>query len=318
MYDIRIGDATELILELPEETIQTIYFDPPFNSQRNYFLQTGIGFTDVWDDDEYASFLTTMIEEFLRVLKPDGNLFFHISSKDSLLPMLLCSRFFPYTQNIFWKRSRSKNNVTKKLGSCVDIIIKCSKVAEPKFNAVYQELDAYYSENSYKNKDNRGFYALGHIIYTKSQATSNVDRLYSKEINGIIYTPASGWRLSETDLDNLIDDGRIHTPKSKNGKPYKKIYKHESKGKPATDLWDDVHSLSQGSEKRVYPTQKPEKLITRIIEMSTDVGDYVLDPTCGSGTTGICCTKLKRHAIMFDINEQAIQITKERLKQWVT
>tara|TARA_B100000963_G_scaffold341425_1_gene341106 strand:- start:2627 stop:3019 length:393 start_codon:yes stop_codon:yes gene_type:complete len=121
--------------------------------------------------------------------------------------------------------------------------------------------------------------------------------------------------MSEEDLQSLIDDDRIHFPKNKkNANPYKKIYAHESKGKPSTDYWDDLHSIAMGSEERVYPTQKPVALMKRIIEMSTDAGDTILDPVAGAGTTGVAASLLDRNYIMFDISEDAIEACKRRIK----
>lgn len=113
----------------------------------------------------------------------------------------------------------------------------------------------------------------------------------------------------------MIDDNRIHFPSKAGANPYKKIYKHESKGKPCTDLWDDVYSIAQGSEKRVYPTQKPIALLDRIIKMTTDVGDIVLDPVAGSGTTGVAASRLDRKYILFDQNIEATKICMQRIAE---
>lgn len=175
----------------------------------------------------------------------------------------------------------------------------CAHVDKPKFNMIYQPLDSYYAANSYKNKDARGNYALGHVCYTKTQAPDpkkTPNRYYEIIHNNNTYKPKYGWRMSIEDMEKLIADDRIHFPTKKTGgNLYKKIYAHESKGKPSTDYWDDVHSIAMGAEGRKYPTQKPIKLLERIIEMSTDEGDIVLDPVAGSGTTGIATKNLKDH-----------------------
>jgi DNA modification methylase len=69
-----------------------------------------------------------------------------------------------------------------------------------------------------------------------------------------------------------------------------------------------------GSEERVYPTQKPVSLMRRIIEMSTDVGDTILDPVAGAGTTGVAASQLDRNYILFDISEDAIEACERRIK----
>ena len=66
-------------------------------------------------------------------------------------------------------------------------------------------------------------------------------------------------------------------------------------------------------EERVYPTQKPEALLERIINMSSDEGDVVLDPVAGSGTAGVVAARLNRNYILFDINPDSIEICKKRL-----
>ena len=86
----------------------------------------------------------------------------------------------------------------------------------------------------------------------------------------------------------------------------------ENPGKPCTDLWDDIHSISQGSEGRKYPTAKPVKLLERLIEISTDKEDVVLDPMCGSGTTASACDALGRKCLLNDINNEVIEIVQSR------
>ena len=320
MNNITLGDSRELLKQLQDKSIQTIYFDPPFNSSRTYRLTSNkdsVGFDDLFDSDqEYIDLVEPMVKECARSLKKDGSFFFHISADQMLIPNMICSKYFKKVQPIFWKRSRSKNNIKTKLGACTDVIFWCAHVDKPKFNMVYQPLDAYYAENSYKNKDNRGNYALGHICYTRTQAPDPIktpDRYYSITNNGVTYSPKYGWRMSKDNLLSLIKNDRIHFPQKK-GNPYKKIYAHESKGKPSTDYWDDIHSIAMGSEERVYPTQKPVALLKRIIEMSSDPGDMILDPVAGSGTTGVAASLLDRNYTLFDISADAIDACKRRVK----
>ena len=316
MNIIKQGDSLGLLDEVENGTVQTIYFDPPFNTQRVYRLNPDneIGFSDIWKSHQsYIDFIEPLVIKCKNKLALGGSFFFHICAEQMLIPQMVCDRHFKRVQPIFWKKSRSKNNVKTKLGAAVDVIFWCSNAKKPKFNMVYQELDSYYAEHSYKNEDERGNYALGHIVYTATQKTSNEDRLYAFTHDDVTYEPEAGWRLSKEKLDELVADNRIYFPKKKGANPYKKIYKHESKGKPCMDLWDDIHSIAQGNERRLYPTEKPEKLIERIIEMSSDEGDIVLDPVAGSGTTGVVAKNMNRDFILFDINPDAIKIAKERI-----
>jgi site-specific DNA-methyltransferase (adenine-specific) len=84
------------------------------------------------------------------------------------------------------------------------------------------------------------------------------------------------------------------------------------RGKKPTDTWWFSIVGTNSSERTGYPTQKPEKLLERIIKTHSNQDDMVLDFFAGSGTSGKVCEKLKRNCILCDINPQAIDIMKKR------
>lgn len=307
------GDSLIVLDTLDADTVQAVYIDPPFNSGRNYTMSpdNNKGFSDIWNsDEEYSEFLENMVLKSKRLLRKNGSLFLHISADEMFIPSVILNKNFKHVKPIFWKKSRSKNNTKNKLGTSVDIIFWCFDDKNKKFNMVYQALDSKYLNTSYNNKDSRGKYALGHLVSDPTRVGSHI---YEIKIGERVFSPERGWRISKSELEILLKDERIHVPKSKNANLYKKIYLHESKGKPCLDLWDDIHSLAQGSEKRLYPTAKPIKLLERIIEMTTDPGDIVLDPVAGSGTTGCASKNLKRDYILIDRNIDSVNIMKSRL-----
>ena len=295
------GDCLEKLDDVADASITTIYLDPPFDSGRDYKMSVNdsTGFKDTWKNDDYKNFITHVIDKCVPKLTGDGTLFFHISADRMFIPETILREKFKNVTPIFWKKCRSKNNVKTKLGATIDIIFKCTNSKKPKFNVVYQLRDKKYLENSFNNIDARGKYSLGHLV------TENTKKgyMYSFEFNGKTFNPTSGWRIKEEELIKLRDDDRLHPPKKENSKVYKKIYLHETEGKPCTDLWDDIHSIGQGSELRSYPTAKPVKLLERIVSISSDEGDMVLDPMCGSGTTGRACKNLNRKCILIDRND---------------
>ena len=302
-----IGDS----MNIPKNNkFRMIYFDPPFNSDRDYKLNcdSELGFSDKWSDTDYEDFIRKQIDLLYELLEENGTLFFHISSTCMFIPEKILRNKFKLVEPIFWKKCRSKNNVKTKLGSVIDIIWKCNKIKKYKFNLVTQEKNSTYLKNSFKNKDSKGNYSLGHLV------TENTKMGYKYEIKiaDNIFNPVSGWRIKETQLKKLIEEDRVHIPVKKGAKLYKKIYLHEHPDKPCTDLWDDIHSISQGSEERKYPTAKPIKLLERLIEITTDEGDYIYDPMCGSGTTAKASNNLNRKCIINDINPDIIEIVKSR------
>ncbi|MGA7711930.1 MAG: DNA methyltransferase [Rhizomicrobium sp.] len=95
----------------------------------------------------------------------------------------------------------------------------------------------------------------------------------------------------------------------------KKIYLDESQGVPLTDVWDDLPPIHASAPERLgYPTQKPQALLERILDASSNEGDIILDPFCGCGTTVHAAQKLNREWIGIDVTHLAISLIQKRLR----
>ena len=146
-------------------------------------------------------------------------------------------------------------------------------------------------------------YVRGHdtiLFYTK---TNNY--LYNK--NYLPYTESQIARFSQVD-----ENGRRYKTITKN----RKFYLDDAKGVPITDVWDDIASFQtivNSPEKLDFQTQKPEKLMSRIIECSSNIGDYILDFCMGSGTTCAVAHKMGRRYIGIEQIENQIELSKTRL-----
>lgn len=118
---------------------------------------------------------------------------------------------------------------------------------------------------------------------------------------------------SEERLSQLLSEGKARiSPKAKN--PRYKKYLDEDKGTPISNLWNDVGGVGTLSKEKIgYPTQKPEKLLERIILASSNEGDTVLDPFVGGGTTVAVADRLKRKWIGIDQSVAAIKVSEMRL-----
>ena len=125
------------------------------------------------------------------------------------------------------------------------------------------------------------------------------------------------WRYSKKRMQALIDAGRV-VQTSPGTVPKYKRYLDEMPGRHVQDLWDDIRGLGglggNASERLGYPTQKPEALLERIIQASSNEGDVVLDPFCGCGTAIAAAQKLNRQWIGIDITHLAVALMKNRLK----
>ena len=128
--------------------------------------------------------------------------------------------------------------------------------------------------------------------------------------------PANGWRFALESMQKLDADNKLFYPKEKTGRIMLKRYLDEQKGTVIGDLWTDIDQMRGAHSERIgYPTQKPEKLLERIIEMASNEGDIVLDPFVGGGTTVAVADRLKRRWIGMDQSVQAVKVTEMRLVQ---
>jgi hypothetical protein len=125
----------------------------------------------------------------------------------------------------------------------------------------------------------------------------------------------NGWTCTKAKMEQLDAEGRLYFPKSKEGRIRLKIYLDESRGTPVGNIWDDIPPInSQAQERLGYPTQKPEALLERIISVSSNEGDIVLDPFCGCGTAIAVAQRLKRRWIGIDITHLAVNLIRQRMR----
>ena len=80
-----------------------------------------------------------------------------------------------------------------------------------------------------------------------------------------------------------------------------------------SDIWFDIHRLKHKRDRDAHPCQLPEKLMERIIRLTTNRGGLVFDPFCGAGTTAIAARKLGRHFVVVDSDPKYVRITNEKL-----
>ena len=268
--ELHQDDCLAVLKRLEENSIDLVYLDPPFYTQKVQRLTTRdrsreFKFSDLWDSySEYAEFLHVRLVEMWRVLASTGSVFFHCDRHASHLIRALLDDVFGanmFRSDIVWNYRRWSNSQRTLLPSHQTIYFY-SKSEHYKFNTIYQEY---------------------------SPAT-NVDQILQKRVRDkfgkAIY--------ARDDEGNTMPNG-------------------SKKGVPLGDVWDIPFLNPKARERTGYPTQKPIMLLERIIELTTDRGDWVLDPFCGSGTTVVTANILERNAIGIDTSEEALSITRNRL-----
>ena len=137
------------------------------------------------------------------------------------------------------------------------------------------------------------------------------------------YTKSNNFTFNKIYLEYDEKYYKKYTRIDKDGRRYtysngRTIYLDERKGIPVSDVWNDIVSYQTRTRSKTYTgysTQKPEEILERIITSSSNKGDLVVDFFCGSGTTLFIAKKLNRNYFGCDINHDAIQITRNRLKE---
>jgi DNA modification methylase len=275
------------------------------------------GFLKENDMMAYLTMMAVRLIELHRVLKPTGSLYLHCDPTAShYLKILLDGVFGPknYRNEISWKRTDSHNDAkqgAKHFGRVHDILLFYAK-GEPRiFNALYKALPESTVESWYRNVEPETGRRFNKADVTGPGGAGKGNPYY--EWNGL----TRYWRYNRERMQKLHDDGLLVY--SKSGMTYQKRYLDESKGVPVSSIWDDISMLRgltanlSRQERLGYPTQKPLALLERILAVSSNEGDLVLDPFCGCGTTVHAAQKLGRRWIGIDITHLAIGLVKRRL-----
>jgi len=290
----RIGDNIDLLREVGDGTVDMVYMDPPYNTGRNFH-----DFDDRFTD--YQSFMRPRIAECHRVLNDTGNLIVHVEPKVSHHIRVLCDEYFGarnFRNEIVWF-SGGNAKCTKNLGRNHDTIIVYGKTSKSQFHPMYKEYDEEYKKKLKYCDVHKKHYSTSAAHNSQPHVNPRPNLTY--EWNG----HTKQWYLSREKMQTMHDDGRLEY--NARGVPRIKRFMEEMDGVPVRDTWDDISSI-QGTEKRDYATQKPVKLLERIVRMYSSEGDLCLDPFAGSGTTGRACATLGRRCVMFDKNPKALDV----------
>ena len=314
------GNCIDILHTLDNNTVDLIYLDPPFFSNRKYEItndQNKIIFDDTWSDglDSYLDFMNEILNQSHRILKKSGLIFVHSDYHASHYLKIEMDKTFNiknFRNEIIWKRHNSQNNTkqgAKIFGRIHDTILMYSKSNNYKWNQIYTNYSKKYVEKTYNKIDDETgeLYALGDLSGPGGSSKGNP---YFEFMGHRKY-----WRYNKEKMNKLYDDGLIiqTTPKTV---PKLKRYLKNMHGVPVNDIWTDLHSEQTTNRKIVtYPTQKPMSLLDRIIRSSTNSGDVVLDPCCGSGTSLISSALNSRKWVGIDNNSNAIKTILKRFEQ---
>jgi DNA modification methylase len=317
---IYCGDNLEQLKKLPENCVDLIYIDPPFNSNRDYEVFWGEtreqrAFEDRHESTQaYIEFMRPRCMELRRVLKNSGTFFYHCDRHASHYIKIMLDQIFGETNfinEIIWKRSHAHSDGKqgrKAFGVVTDSVFAYGLSGHRTWHPEYRPYDKGYIDRDYRRLDEDGRrYRLDNIQGPGGAAKGNP----CYEVMGV----SRYWRYSKEKMAELIEKGRIIQTRP-GAVPQYKRYLDEMPGVPIQNLWDDIPIINNRSKEYIgYPTQKPLPLLERIIKTSSNENDIVLDAFCGCGTALIAAELLGRQWIGIDVSPTACRVVGSRLRK---
>jgi len=306
--------------------VDLIYIDPPFDSKADYRTKVTLpgveleqkptvieqfAYSDTWADGtaSYLAMITPRLILMRELLTSTGSIYVHLDWHVAHYVKMVADEVFGrgnFISEIIWKRT-SAHGDSQRWGSVHDTIMWWSKGEEYHWSPQYEPYDDEYLKRfSFKNEAGREY-----LLDNMTSPNPRPNMMYEWRGHK---SPAMGWRYELSTMERLHAEGRIELPKKEGGRPRLRRFLDESKGVPASTVWTDIHPVnSQAMERLEYDTQKPERLLERIISASVPSDGIVADFNGGSGTTAAVAEKLGRRWITTDLGKPACMIMRKRL-----
>lgn len=280
------GDNLHVMRQLPSESIDLIYIDPPFFSGRNYNVIFGDqnelrSFSDIWEGGMpgYLIWLNARLYEMKRLLKKTGSIYVHCDWHASHYIKVEMDRIFGFDNfrnEIVWHYEKWTAN-SRNLQKNHDIILFYSRTGQWTFNVQKEVTDNLAKKHKKGYLIGGGGGSTGLVVYDRNNPEAK----------------------------KKIESGK-----------YTVVYA-DKEGKPLSDVFRIPFINPVARERIGYPTQKPEKLLERIVLIGSNEGDIVADFFTGGGTTAAVAQRLGRRWIACDQSRVAVAITADRLTRQV-
>lgn len=331
------GECVSACAYLKEKGIQVdlVYIDPPFASGADYAKKVYVRrnpkvaaaisqaeqeldfedlkafeekmYGDVWDKEKYLNWMYENLMAIKSVMSETASIYVHLDYHIGHYVKILLDEVFGescFRNEIIWKRATAHSDA-EFYGNNFDCIYFYTKAqSEYIFNPIFTAYDEEYAAR-FRRTDPDGRKWDDRDLTAKGLQGGG----YTYEYKGY----SSLWRCPIDTMEKLDREGRLYF--TKNGGIRRKLYLDELPGMPAQSMWTDINPVnSQAVEREEYATQKPEALLQRIIEASSNAGMLVADFFGGSGVTASVAQKLERHFIHCDIGINSVQTARDRLQ----
>jgi adenine-specific DNA-methyltransferase len=305
---LMLGDATDALGSLladHQSTVRVALLDPPYNTTSRFHHYEDSVAHDAWlaERREHLAMVRQLLSE-------DGSVWIHLDDSEMHYCKVMLDRLFGrpnYVGTIVWQKSLSRENRTDISTTHEYLLVyaKNRRLWGRRRNLLpFEEAQA----RRYKNPDNdpRGPWTSGDLT-AKAGPGRRAAQFYDVVTpSGRVVRPAPGmaWRYTRERFDELAADGRIAF-RDGSQMPRLKRFLHEGRGGVVPTTWwrgDEVGTTDSAKKqlRRIFPTvtpfetPKPEELAARVVHISTDPGDVVLDCYAGSGTTPAVAQKMSR------------------------
>lgn len=287
--EVILGNSLEQMKSIETETVDLIIADPP------YWKVVGEKWDYQWrTEQDYIEWSIQWIMEASRVLRKGGSfyLFGYFRTLALLVPyfdnldlelrqQIMIDKGMRAVSGRATKNYKMFPNVTE---SCLFII----KDSKPFIRKTLKERQKVLNLSSKEINEALGVASYGGGMWSIYAGNNICEQVPTQEL----------WEKLQTILKFDI--------------PYSKIAQTFNPQMGLTDVWRDIDFYE---EKRFHPTQKPLKLIKRLIQASSNENDLVLDPFGGSGATALACLALKRQFITIELDDNYYQVISERVKE---
>jgi adenine-specific DNA-methyltransferase len=284
--------------------VKCIYIDPPYNTG-NAFEH----YDDGVEHSEWLNLITPRLRLLRDLLSVDGSIWISIDDDECHYLKVLCDEIFGrqnFIASVIWHKKHTRSNDAKYFSDNHDFILVYAKQKDSfKINLLPRSED---QDKGYKNLDNdeRGVWA-SQPIQVKTPSDAYIYEIITPNRNSFWPPKGRSWGFGVQKYQELVADNRIWFGSTGNNVPrIKKFLSEVQNGITPLTIWfrDEVGDNQEAKKemKTLFPddpfgTPKPERLLTRVLQLSTNPGDLVLDSFLGSGTTAAVAHKMGRRYI---------------------
>lgn len=311
---IYFGDSLSLLSQIPDESVDFVYCDPPYAHLDSDVLWpwqsfAAIGLRDEKDARSLSALwevLKPLLAQARRVLSNTALLAFQCDPRFSHHVRIMLDEVFGsdcFVNEIVWQRSKRGYPSSRRLPQVHETILIYAKGAKYQLNVVRSEADMAEALEVYRHVEP----STGRRYKLDSLLASSPDKGYEYAFLGIFRR----WRFTRERMDELQQEGQIIQFRADRA-PRLKRYLDKQRGWGLGTIWSDV---PESTKWRGYPTAKPLELLKRLVELCSTENAIVLDPFCGSGATLVAAELLGRQWIGMDMSPLACRLAANFMRE---